>query len=165
MRIEKMLSKLEPLLPREVQRWRRVLETGDAQIRALVESHVYQVARKHLGDFESKLLLTLPSERQARGAFNLGTVLYERPKWPVGISEGELLQNLAIFGRSGAGKTNVAFHLLEQLVAKRVPFIFLDWKRTARHLLPRLKTKVNSQKQKASPAISVFINGKTVLLR
>jgi len=79
----------------------------------------------------------------ARGTFNLGTVVYDKPKCAAGISERELLQNLAIFGRSGAGKTNLAFHVLLQLKAKGVPFLFLDWKRTARHLLPKIKGKVN----------------------
>lgn len=50
---------------------------------------------------------------------------------------------MAIFGRSGAGKTNVAFHILKQLAEKRIPFIFLDWKRTGRHLIPGLKGRAN----------------------
>ena len=69
-------------------------------------------------------------------------VRYEAPKWPAGLQEGELLQNLAIFGRSGAGKTNASFHLLLQLEKRGVPFVFLDWKRTARHLIPKLKGRV-----------------------
>ena len=52
------------------------------------------------------------------------------------------MQNLAIFGRSGAGKTNVSFHLIEQLVKKKICFLFLDWKRTARHLMPLLGRKI-----------------------
>ncbi len=62
---------------------------------------------------------------------------------PAGIKASEVMQNIAIFGRSGAGKTNVVFHLLQQLTDKRVPWLFLDWKRTGRHLLPHLSRQLD----------------------
>ncbi|WP_145112920.1 ATP-binding protein [Gimesia panareensis] len=42
----------------------------------------------------------------------------------------------------GYGKTNVVFHILKQLVPQKIPFLFLDWKRTARHLLPLFSESV-----------------------
>ncbi len=143
MKTNTLLTKLHPLMPNEVRKWRRSLDIVDPELRALLEKHIISTAHRVLGDFRSKLLLSLPSKSMARGTIKLGTILYEKEKWPVGISEAELLQNLAIFGRSGAGKTNIAFHIMEQLLAKKIPFLFLDWKRTARHLLPILKKKVN----------------------
>ncbi len=74
---------------------------------------------------------------------NLGTILYDKEKYPFGISTSELMQNMAVLGRSGAGKTNVSFHILSQLIAKKIPFVFLDWKRTVRHLIPLFKEKIN----------------------
>lgn len=142
MMIEKILRKLEPLLPEKVRAWRRSLDLVDADLRVLVEKQILATAHKRLGNFRNRLLLSLPPEDLIRGKLNLGTVLYEREKWPAGLSHGELLQNLAVFGRSGGGKTNVAFHLLKQLASHKVSFLFLDWKRTARHLLPDLPTKV-----------------------
>ena len=53
------------------------------------------------------------------------------------------MQNMAILGRSGAGKTNVTFHILSQLIERKIPFIFMDWKRTVRHLIPNFKDKLN----------------------
>ena len=73
------------------------------------------MARQTLGDFRERILLSLPPKSKANRPIHLGTVIYEQPKWPFGISKAELLQNLAIFGRSGAGKTNATFHILEQL--------------------------------------------------
>ena len=143
MDVEKLARKLEPLMPTEVSRWLSVRETADPELRALVEKQIIAAARRRLGDYRNKILLSLPPASRVRGAINLGTVLYEAEKWPAGLQAGELLQNLAIFGRSGAGKTNAAFHLLEQLAARKIPFLFLDWKRTARHLLPRLKGRIN----------------------
>ena len=143
MDIVKIARKLEPLMPKEVQHWLRIRDTADPELRSLVEKQIASTAHRVQGDFHKKILLSLPPPGKARGTFNLGTVLYDKPKWSAGISASELLQNMAIFGQSGAGKTNVVFHLLLQLINKRVPFLFLDWKRTARHLLPKIKAKVN----------------------
>ncbi len=130
-------------MPKEVRHWLRVRETGDTEIRALIERQIAATAHRVLGDFHNKILLSLPPPNMARGTFNLGTVVYDKPRHSAGISEHELLQNLAIFGRSGAGKTNLAFQLLLQLKGRGIPFLFLDWKRTARHLLSKIKGKVN----------------------
>ena len=142
MEIGRLARKLRPVMPREVDHWMRVRETADAELRALIDAQIHAAARKALGNYEHKVLLSLPPKNKARGEIRLGTVLYDTGKWPAGLSRGELLQNLAIFGRSGAGKTNLAFLLLQQLAEKGIPFLFLDWKRTARHLLPRLKRRV-----------------------
>lgn len=143
MDIEKIARKLEPLRPQEVRHWLRVRDLADPELKDLIDKQIIATADEVLGDHRGKLLLSLPSRTKARGVINLGTILYEQEKWPLGISKGELLQNLAIFGRSGAGKTNVVFHILEQLIEQKIPFLFLDWKRTARHLLPHLKMKAN----------------------
>jgi KaiC/GvpD/RAD55 family RecA-like ATPase len=136
MKIDKLLKKLEPLMPETVRHWRRALDLAEPEMRGLLEKQILLTGHKKLGDFRNRLLLSLPPAKKVKGAISLGTILYEAPKWPAGLTESELLQNVAIFGRSGAGKTNVVFHLLTQLIEKKVPFLFLDWKRTARHLLP-----------------------------
>lgn len=110
--------------------------------RKLLERQIISLAHKHLGNHNQRLLLPPPPEKLSKGTFNLGTILYDTEKWSFALTEGELLQNLAIFGRSGAGKTNVVFHLLQQFLKKGIPFLFFDWKRTARHLLPLLKHPV-----------------------
>lgn len=116
---------------------------ADPDLKALIDKQIISAAYQRLGNFREKILLSLPPRQKIRGTFNLGTILYEEQKWPAGISSSELMQNMAIFGRSGAGKTNIAFHLMEQLVEKKIPFLFLDWKRTARHLIPKFKEKIN----------------------
>jgi len=130
-------------MPEKVAHWLSARDMADPELQTLIEKQIVWEAQKRLGDYRRKMLLSLPPEKKSNGLFNLGTILYEKDKWPIGISKSELLQNLAIFGRSGAGKTNVAFHLLEQLVDRNIPFLFLDWKRTARHLLPYLQKPIH----------------------
>ena len=143
MNVERIAEKLQPLAPEKVRRWMRTRELAEPDVRALIEKQIISTAYKCLGDFYSKILLSLPPEKKARGVINLGTILYDKEKWPFGISTTELMQNMAILGRSGAGKTNVTFHILSQLIEKKIPFVFMDWKRTVRHLIPNFKDKLN----------------------
>lgn len=143
MNIEKIIEKLRPLNPETIQRLMKNREFADPEMKTLIEKQILQTAYKHLGNFHNKLLLSLPPEKKAKGSISLGTVIYEKEKWPFGISPNELMQNMAIFGRSGAGKTNISFQLLIQLIQNKIPFLYLDWKRTARHLIPKIKAKIN----------------------
>ncbi len=142
MDIEKIARKLEPLMPKQMQHWLRIRDLAEPELKSQIDKHIISLAYKTFGDFRKEILLSLPTESKAKGVFNLGTIIYKQEKYPLGISSKELVQNLSIFGRSGAGKTNIAFHLLEQLVENRIPFIFLDWKRTARHLIPYLQSRM-----------------------
>lgn len=130
-------------MPDQVAHWRKVMEVGSVDLKTLIEKHIISTAYAKLGHFHKEILLSLPPKNKIQGIFNLGTVLYKDQRWQAGLLKSELLQNTAIFGRSGAGKTNVAFHLMKQLDDRKIPFLFMDWKRTARHLLPILKQKVN----------------------
>ena len=143
MKIEKIANKLKPLMPKKVAHWMKTRELADPDLQALIEKQVISAAYNYLGDFHDKILLSLPPEKKAKGAINLGTILYDKEKWPLGISTNELMQNMAVLGRSGAGKTNVTFHILAQLIERKIPFVFLDWKRTVRHLIPNFKDKLN----------------------
>ncbi len=154
--VERALRKLQPLMPRRVARWRHLLPVVDDETRSLLERHIQATALRTFGGLDRTLLLSLPPANRIQGQFHLGTIQYGRPRWPCGLRPEELLQNMAIFGRSGAGKTNVAFHVMVQLVRARVPFLFLDWKRTARHLLPHLPRQVQVYTPGASLSPFVF---------
>jgi len=143
MNIEKIAKKLHPLMPHKVSQWVRAMELADPELKALIEKQIISTAYQVLGDFHNKILLSLPPENKAKGSINLGTVLYDKEKWPLGLAYDEIIQNTAILGRSGAGKTNVTFHILSQLIEKKIPFVFMDWKRTVRHLIPNFKDKLN----------------------
>ena len=143
MELDRLLDKLDPLLPDQVKQWRRSLPVVDESVRKLLERQIQVVAARELGEVRRQFLLPPPPKNRARGELKLGMIQYGRLQWPAGLSRAELLQNLAVYGRSGAGKTNVVFHLLLQLVEQQIPFLFLDWKRTGRHLLPLFKKQVH----------------------
>lgn len=143
MDIEKIAAKLRPIMPDKVDRWLRTRQMADPELKSLIEKQIVATAYKVLGNFNDKILLSLPPEDKAKGGIQLGTILYDSEKWPIGLHFGELIQNMAILGRSGAGKTNVTFHILSQLIDKNIPFVFLDWKRTVRHLIPEFGNRLN----------------------
>ena len=143
MNIEKITTKLKPLNPEKVAHWLKTRELADPELKTLIEKQIISTAYQTLGDFHNKILLSLPPENKAKGSINLGSILYDKEKHSFGISNTELLQNVGIFGRSGSGKTNLAFHIIKQLDFHRIPYLFFDNKRTLRHLIPGLRNKVN----------------------
>ncbi len=143
MGIEKIAAKLKPLMPDKISQWMKTYELADPELKSLIEKQIISTAYQTFGDFHNKILLSLPPEDKAKGSINLGTILYDREKWPLGLTYNEIIQNTAILGRSGAGKTNVTFHILSQLIEKKIPFVFMDWKRTVRHLIPNFRNKLN----------------------
>ena len=140
--MEKIARKLEPVVPDSVRKWRFARHAADPGLREDLDRQLVRLAYKHLGDFRSKILLSLPRRSVVRGAIHLGTVYYDSPRWPAGISRGELLQHTAILGRSGSGKSNCCAHMLVQLARLQVPFVAFDWKRTTRDLAPLLSCSV-----------------------
>ena len=143
MDIEKIAAKLRPLMPDKISQWMMSRELADPELKSLIEKQIISTAYKAFGDFHNKILLSLPPESKSDGPINLGTIIYDKEKWPLGLTYGEMIQNTAILGRSGAGKTNVTFHILSQLIERGIPFVFMDWKRTVRHLIPNFNNKLN----------------------
>lgn len=140
--IEKLLRNLTPLMPEKVAHWQRVRQTAEPSFRQLLDRYILEEAEKRLGKNYQTIYLSLPPASKVKGSLQLGTVIYEAEKWRFGIHEDELLQHLGIFGRSGSGKTNICFLLLQKLAERKTVFLFLDWKRSARHLLPDLTQRV-----------------------
>lgn len=76
-----------------------------------------------------------PKAEAAAGEYALGTVAYNgKPLYPFGLREPEVLQHLGVFGRSGGGKTNLGFLIVQRLVEAGKPVLIFDWKRNYRDL-------------------------------
>ena len=91
MNVERIAEKLQPLMPEKVWRWIRARGLAEPDTKALVEKQIISRAYNYLGDFHKKILLSLPLEKKARGAINLGTILYDKEKRPFGISTTEFM--------------------------------------------------------------------------
>lgn len=141
MDIPTLLQKLKPIIGEYEARqaWEQ-LQLADPKTAKLLEFLLRQKLAKSTGhSFEEKDILLEPIPKSsAVGPIGLGKVSYGKiPRWDFALRPEELIQHTAIFGRSGAGKTNVAFLLLRELTRQGVPFLVLDWKKNYRDLLPR----------------------------
>src|SRR5688572_17203499 len=141
--VERLLRLLQPLIPDKTAKWTRAWESGDTELRSLIERRVVSEAYRRFGDPKHKILLSLPPARVAKGPIELGTIVYDHERWPLGLFPRELLQGTLIAGRSGSGKSVVALNILSQIAERRVPFILLDVKRSGRRVIDRLPHNVD----------------------
>lgn len=108
-------------------------ETGKEQLLDYLEILTAQLFHGSLENEGPGLLP--PGAAAAAGEYNLGTVAYNGAAlYPFGLREGEWPQHVGVYGRSGAGKTNLGFLMVETLVKVNKPCLILDWKRNYRDL-------------------------------
>jgi len=142
--VKELCRKLKPVLGRKIDAlWRSYL-TEDIDGKREIETTLNILAAKVLGDgFDTgQILLSPPSRDIAAGEYPLGAVWYNgRGLCPFGIREEEWIQHVAVFGRSGAGKTNLIFEMIGRLLEARKPFLVFDWKRNYRDILAQYKNE------------------------
>ena len=137
-RIKELCRRLRPILGTKADDiWLAYTledEPGKAQISEYLEILASQTFPDNLQD--EPLFLIPPDELSAEGGYHLGEVVYlDEVLYPLGLREDEWIQHVGIFGRSGAGKTNLGFMVAQQLAFKGKPLVVFDWKRNYRDLL------------------------------
>ena len=111
-------------------------ETGRQQIQAYIDLLHVKYLLRNLDDPAAALIP--PSPEQATGEYDIAPAVYGgRDMAQFGLREDEWIQHVGIFGRTGAGKTNLGFLILDQLVKKGKPVLIFDWKRNYRDLLTK----------------------------
>lgn len=140
MKIEDVFYKLRPICGKQLDRlWQEYL-VADPPLRKVIEKTLRVQLARRLGEtFESEnVLLKLPPQELVAGEYQMGTIHYgNKSYFEFGLKEEEFIQHIGIFGRSGSGKTNLAYLILQGLVRAGKPFLIFDWKRNYRDLISR----------------------------
>jgi len=137
-RVRELCRKLRPLLGAQMDRIFSAYTLEDADGKRQIESYLDALALKHLpsGLAVTTVDLVPPTPEVLAGPYKLGDVVYAgKPMGPFGLRENEWIQHVGVFGRSGAGKTNLGFEIFRQLLLHGKPVLVLDWKRNYRDLL------------------------------
>lgn len=138
MKIEDVFRKLRPIMGTQLDAlWQEYL-AADTPLRQTIERTLRILLAQRLAEtFDSEhVLLPPPPPDRASGPYAVGTIRYGRHDVAdFGVREDEFIQHIGIFGRSGSGKTNLAFLLLDALTRANKPFLVFDWKRNYRDLL------------------------------
>lgn len=144
-RIQELCRQLKPVLGTKVDRlWSAYLAESDPGGKADIEQTLELLAAKHLGkSYEpDRSPFPPPSKKFAcSGDIKLGTVSYGgHDLYPFYLKSDRLKEHILVAGRSGSGKTNLTFVLMEGIIGSRIKVLALDWKRGYRDLVSRHKT-------------------------
>jgi DNA helicase HerA-like ATPase len=139
-RVQELCRKLKPVLGSKVDGlWRAYVADSDADGKADIEQTLELLAAKHLGiDYQPDRSPFPPPARTfaALGDIPVGMVSYgARELYPFALRSGRLKEHVLIAGRSGSGKTNLSFVLMQGIMNRGVKILALDWKRAYRDLL------------------------------
>ena len=137
-RVKQLCRKLRPVVGSKIDKiWQAYLiedNKGKEDIEEYLKLLSVSVISERLE--KDEIFLFPPSKETAAGSYYIGDILYnKKTMYPFGLREDEWIQHMGIFGRSGAGKTNLGFSIVAELVRHNKPFIILDWKRNYRDLV------------------------------
>ena len=136
-RAAELCRQLRPVLGSKIDRlWSVYLADPDG--RTELEITLELLARQHLKqDYQPDRAPFPPPEQTfaTSGELEIGTVTYaQRGLFPFRLPQQRLTEHVLIAGRSGSGKTNLAFVLLDRLMQQDTRVLVLDWKRSYRNL-------------------------------
>jgi energy-coupling factor transporter ATP-binding protein EcfA2 len=155
LRAQQLCRALKPVLGDKIDRlWSAYLAEAEGRGKADIEQTLELLAAKHLGlGYEpDRTPFPPPAESfSVSGDVPVGTVSYaDRALFPFKLRSGRLKEHVLIAGRSGSGKTNLTFVLLQGIMARGIKVVALDWKRGYRDL------------RQVRPDLQVFTIGRNV---
>ncbi|MGB0372459.1 MAG: ATP-binding protein [Opitutales bacterium] len=102
-----------------------------------MESLIQMFGLKHLDRDVSHRQITLPPSHSKRHSQSVhaGTLLYSgKAVSDLFLSPDNFRKHIGIYGITGSGKTNCAYHLIQGLAKRNIPVLIIDWKRSYRTL-------------------------------
>lgn len=140
LRAQELCRKLQPVLGKKINRlWTAYLAESDPGGKAEIEQTLELLAAKHLKlDFQpDRSPFPPPPKKFAEsGDLAIGSVRYgNRDLYPFLLQSGRLKEHLLVAGRSGSGKTNLTFVLMQGIISNGIKVLAMDWKRGYRDLL------------------------------
>ncbi|MEN6425871.1 MAG: DUF87 domain-containing protein [Phycisphaerales bacterium] len=146
-RVQELCRKLKPVMGKKIDRlWSVYLAESDADGKADIEQTLELLAARYLGqNYEPDRSPFPPPSKGFAGSgdIKMGTISYAgNPMYPFYLKSPRLKEHLLIAGRSGSGKTNLTFVLMQGIMARGLKVVALDWKRGYRDLMalnPKLR--------------------------
>jgi energy-coupling factor transporter ATP-binding protein EcfA2 len=141
-RVQELCRNLKPVLGKKIDGlWLAYLAESDAEGKADIEQTLELLAAKHLGqNYEpDRSPFPPPSQKFAKyGDIKVGSIWYAgKELYPFFLKSTRLKEHILVAGRSGSGKTNLAFVLMEGIMNRDIKVLALDWKRGYRDLMSR----------------------------
>ena len=120
-RVQELCRRLKPVMGRRIDRlWSAYLAESDAGGKADIEQMLELLAVKHLGaDYNIDRSPFPPPTRTFAGSgdIKVGAVSYAKRKmYPFYLKSPRLKEHILIAGRSGSGKTNLTFVLMDGIM-------------------------------------------------
>lgn len=137
-RVRELCRKLRPLFGPQMDRIFAAYSLEDLDGKRQIEAYLEALAAEHLavGLTTTTIDLVPPTPEAIAGPYEVGEVVYAgKTIGPFGLRESEWIQHVGVFGRSGAGKTNLGFEIFRQLLLHGKPVLVFDWKRNYRDVL------------------------------
>lgn len=136
--VEDLCRKLKPIFGNKItDLYLRYSMTDSRDEKEEIASMINGLYFKYFNSPLNKtVLLEPPKEELVQGQYPIAVVSYAGKKlYPFRLREQDWPRHVCISGMSGSGKTNLAFHVIQNFINYNKPFLVFDWKKSFRPLI------------------------------